>query len=104
MGETDHLKAAVTQLGGTIHFGRVFMKPGKPTTFASLPDNTLYFGLPGNPVSAMVTYKLFVLPALLAWEGRAWQSTTIPVTIPARYNLDPRPEYVRAGEILGVYF
>jgi gephyrin len=73
MGELDLLKPTIERaLGGTIHFGRVSMKPGKPTTFASVEvkDNNgtrvtkLIFGLPGNPASAIVTYHLFVLPAL----------------------------------------
>ncbi|KAF2672265.1 hypothetical protein BT63DRAFT_384699 [Microthyrium microscopicum] len=73
MGELDLLKPTITRaLGGTIHFGRVAMKPGKPTTFASVQvkDNDgkrvtkLIFGLPGNSASAIVTFHLFVLPAL----------------------------------------
>jgi gephyrin len=73
MGELDLLKPTLERsLGGTIHFGRVSMKPGKPTTFASVPvkDNAgnrvakLVFALPGNPASAVVTFQLFVLPAL----------------------------------------
>ncbi|QIW99180.1 hypothetical protein AMS68_004698 [Peltaster fructicola] len=73
MGELDLLKPTIErQLGGTIHFGRVSMKPGKPTTFATVPfkDNAgkditkMIFSLPGNPASAVVTFHLFVLPAL----------------------------------------
>lgn len=73
MGELDLLKPTIERsLGGTIHFGRVSMKPGKPTTFASVevkdndgnPVRKLIFGLPGNPASAVVTYHLFVLPSL----------------------------------------
>jgi gephyrin len=73
MGELDLLKPTIERaLGGVIHFGRVSMKPGKPTTFASVEvkDNDgarvqkLVFGLPGNPASAIVTYHLFVLPSL----------------------------------------
>jgi gephyrin len=73
MGELDLLKPTIERkLGGTIHFGRVSMKPGKPTTFATVytKDGTgdrtpkLIFGLPGNPASAVVTYHLFVLPSL----------------------------------------
>ncbi|KAL9024187.1 MAG: hypothetical protein Q9196_006702, partial [Gyalolechia fulgens] len=73
MGELDLLKPTIERsLGGTIHFGRVSMKPGKPTTFATVPfkNNTgdpetrLIFSLPGNPASAIVTSHLFVLPSL----------------------------------------
>jgi len=78
MGELDLLKPTIErQLGGTIHFGRVSMKPGKPTTFATVPikDNAgerqtkLIFSLPGNPASAVVTYHLFVLPSLHHMSG-----------------------------------
>jgi gephyrin len=79
MGELDLLKPTVERaLGGTIHFGRVSMKPGKPTTFATVDlktpstgvrDKKVIFGLPGNPASAVVTYFLFVLPALHLSSG-----------------------------------
>ncbi|PYH94919.1 hypothetical protein BO71DRAFT_378666 [Aspergillus ellipticus CBS 707.79] len=77
MGELDLLKPTIERsLGGTIHFGRVAMKPGKPTTFATVPfkpsssaqqqerESKLIFSLPGNPASALVTLNLFVLPSL----------------------------------------
>jgi len=79
MGELDLLKPTIERsLGGTIHFGRVSMKPGKPTTFATVPFKTtdtgnrtekVVFSLPGNPASAVVTYHLFVLPALHKLAG-----------------------------------
>ncbi|KAI9852332.1 MAG: hypothetical protein M1838_001037 [Thelocarpon superellum] len=90
MGELDLLKPTIERsLGGTIHFGRVDVKPGKPTTFATVPvkgitsgkgvilgetgdedrgeyrrKEKLIFSLPGNPASALVTFHLFVLPGL----------------------------------------
>lgn len=78
MGELDLLKPTIERsLGGTIHFGRVLMKPGKPTTFATVPfkDNAgeretkVIFSLPGNPASAVVTFHLFVLPSLHQSSG-----------------------------------
>jgi gephyrin len=78
MGELDLLKPTIErQLGGTIHFGRVSMKPGKPTTFATVPfksntgerESKVIFSLPGNPASAVVTYHLFVLPSLHKMSG-----------------------------------
>lgn len=78
MGELDLLKPTIErQLGGSIHFGRVSMKPGKPTTFATVPFKTdagadttrMIFSLPGNPASAVVTFHLFVLPALHRFSG-----------------------------------
>ncbi|KAF9572885.1 hypothetical protein EC968_009369 [Mortierella alpina] len=104
MGEMDLLKPILEQkLGATIHFGRIMMKPGKPTTFATVPDpnggaqQRLMFGLPGNPVSATVTFHLFVLPALrklAGYEKYMWPSINAEVTHDVR--LDERPEYQRA--------
>ncbi|RMD45021.1 hypothetical protein DV735_g32, partial [Chaetothyriales sp. CBS 134920] len=79
MGELDLLKPTIERsLGGTVHFGRVSMKPGKPTTFATVPfkeaasglrNDRLVFGLPGNPASALVTANLFLLPCLQRING-----------------------------------
>ena len=100
MGEKDFLKPVLEDLlGATIHFGRVFMKPGKPTTFATTTINgkkKLIFALPGNPVSAMVTFNLFVLPALRKLAGFPHpQLTRVKAKLPQAVNLDPRPEYHR---------
>ena len=77
MGELDCFKGVLDSLKATIHFGRVSIKPGKPTTFASLEykgKKKIIFCLPGNPVSAYVTFHLFVLPCLHALSGnRDWQ-------------------------------
>lgn len=78
MGELDLLKPTIERsLGGTSHFGRVAMKPGKPTTFATVPfksntggrNSKPIFSLPGNPASALVTFHVFVLPALHHMSG-----------------------------------
>ncbi|KAJ2785369.1 hypothetical protein H4R18_000580 [Coemansia javaensis] len=70
MGERDWLKPVVEQrLGGTIHFGRVAMKPSKPTTFATVPGGQFVFALPGNPVSALVAFHMFVAPGLRKAAG-----------------------------------
>lgn len=100
MGEKDFLKPVLEDLlGATIHFGRVFMKPGKPTTFATTTINgkrKLIFALPGNPVSAMVTFNLFVLPALRKLAGfQHSQLTKIKAKLLQPVDLDPRPEYYR---------
>jgi gephyrin len=77
MGELDCIKGVLESLNAKIHFGRVSIKPGKPTTFASLLHNDkkkIIFALPGNPVSAYVTFHLFVLPCLYAISGNpTWQ-------------------------------
>ncbi|KAF1994763.1 gephyrin [Amniculicola lignicola CBS 123094] len=112
MGELDLLKPTIERaLGGTIHFGRVNMKPGKPTTFATIPFKTSsgddsitpIFSLPGNPASAVVTFHLFVLPALHKMSG------VTPVGLPrVKVVLDEdvgidrqRPEYHRAVVVGG---
>lgn len=69
VGEHDHVRPALERLGAEQVFWGVALRPGKPTWFGLLADGTLAFGLPGNPVSAMVTFLLFVRPALLAMQG-----------------------------------
>lgn len=69
MGAYDFTKDALKELHAEIFFERVALRPGKPTVFARLPDGTLIFGLPGNPVSVSVTFNLFARTALLALQG-----------------------------------
>ncbi|WP_105565091.1 molybdopterin molybdotransferase MoeA [Microbacterium halophytorum] len=57
-------------LGGSIEFAKVAMQPGKPQGFGRLPSGAVLFALPGNPVSAAVSFEAFVRPALLAMQGR----------------------------------
>jgi molybdopterin molybdotransferase len=68
VGEADHVKEAFTRAGGEIDLWQVAIKPGKPFVFGRCGDKFL-FGLPGNPVSALVTFALLVRPALLRWQG-----------------------------------
>jgi molybdopterin molybdotransferase len=68
VGEHDHVKAALAELGAEEVFWRVALKPGGPTWFGTRGE-TLAFGLPGNPVSVMVTFLTFVRPALIAMAG-----------------------------------
>lgn len=70
VGKYDLTKAALSDLGAEIFFERLSLKPGKPTVFGRLGD-TLVFGLPGNPVSAAVTFYLFVRKCLLGLQGAA---------------------------------
>jgi molybdenum cofactor synthesis domain-containing protein len=71
MGVYDVTKAALKELDAELFFERVALRPGKPTVFARLPNGTLVFGLPGNPVSVSVTFNLFARTALLAMQGAA---------------------------------
>jgi len=70
VGPHDHVKPALRELGVEERFWGVSLRPGKPTWFGTRGD-TLAFGLPGNPVSAMVTFQLFARPALAALQGAA---------------------------------
>jgi molybdopterin molybdotransferase len=69
VGELDLVREALVNAGAELHLWKVDMRPGKPITFGSLGGRPV-FGLPGNPVSAMVTFELFVRPMLLAMQGR----------------------------------
>ncbi len=69
MGVYDFTKAALKELDCEIFFDRVALRPGKPTVFARLPNGTLVFGLPGNPVSVSVTFNLFARTAILLMQG-----------------------------------
>lgn len=70
VGEFDFVKTAFTDLGGELAFWKVAIKPGKPFVFGQL-ENKFLFGLPGNPVSALVTFFLLARPALLRLQGAA---------------------------------
>lgn len=114
MGELDLLKPTLERsLGGIIHFGRVAMKPGKPTTFATVhfknnlghASSKLVFSLPGNPASAIVTAHLFALPSLQKSSGKdePWGLRRLRVVLREDVRCDTeRAEYHRvelqAGE------
>lgn len=72
VGDYDYVDRILTELGGTLHIRSVAVKPGKPLTVATFEDNkSLYFGIPGNPVSALVSCWRFVQPALKKLSGQA---------------------------------
>lgn len=68
MGKYDLVKDTLTQLGMTVKFWKVAMKPGKPLVFGTI-GNKPVFGLPGNPTSMMISFEQFVRPALLKMMG-----------------------------------
>ncbi len=70
VGEMDFIKPALQELGGSLDFWKVAIKPGRPFVFGKA-QGKLLFGLPGNPISAFVTFLLLVRPALLRWQGAA---------------------------------
>jgi molybdopterin molybdotransferase len=69
VGELDLVREALQRSGAELHLWQVSMRPGKPITFGTTPSGRPVFGLPGNPVSAMVTFELFVRPALRHMAG-----------------------------------
>jgi molybdopterin molybdotransferase len=96
VGERDLVKSTLKKLGGEIELWRVAVRPGKPFLFGRLKDAWI-FGLPGNPVSAYVTFALFVRPALLAMQGwrGASMTTTKAVVSKSVTNQGERPHYLR---------
>ncbi|KAE9547180.1 hypothetical protein FO519_009608 [Halicephalobus sp. NKZ332] len=102
MGEKDLVKSVLQEdFGFKIHFGRVFMKPGLPSTFATgkfeSEEKRYVFALPGNPVSAWVASHLFAIPTLRKMGGcQNCFQTVIKVKLAESIRLDSRPEYRRA--------
>ena len=81
VGDHDHVRDAITALGGTIDFWKVRMRPGAPLAFGSL-NGVPWIGISGNPVSAMVTFEVFVRPAIRKMRGlRNLFRKTIAVTL-----------------------
>jgi molybdopterin molybdotransferase len=97
VGEHDLVRAIEGELGVVEDFWRVALKPGKPLAFG-LRGDVLVFGLPGNPVSALVGAELFVKPALRALQGAAQPLPPLePGRLAAGLRRDPeRDQFVRA--------
>jgi molybdopterin molybdotransferase len=95
VGPHDHVKPALAALGVEERFWRVALKPGKPTWFGER-DGKLVFGLPGNPVSAMVTFHLFARPALRVLAGAEPSETRVRAILDSTLPRTPnRDEVVR---------
>jgi molybdopterin molybdotransferase len=97
VGKYDLTKPAFEEIGAKILFDKIELKPGKPTVFAKRKD-TLFFGLPGNPVSVAVTFFLFVRKAILLAQNAA--NTDLPtgfaVLESAARGVNPRDSYLPA--------
>lgn len=100
VGRLDLMKSLLEEIG-TVHFGRINLKPGKPLTFVTVEVNGQtkpVFGLPGFPVSSLVSFELFVRPALLKMGGRKnLQRLIVQARLlhPLKHSPD-RNEFVRA--------
>jgi len=87
VGTHDLVKPLLESLGN-VHVGRVKLKPGKPFTFATLDNHRVAFGLPGFPVSSLVTFEVFVRPALRKMQGFGQLHRP---SLPVRLAYDAKP-------------
>lgn len=95
VGEYDFVKDVIKELKGTINLWQVAIKPGKPIVFARIKQKVI-FGLPGNPVSAMVTYDQFVKPSLYKMMGKTYEKRIIKAVLKNDYKKKTgRKEFVR---------
>ena len=112
VGDYDYVHRTLVSLGATIHFNSVKMRPGKPLTFATFPDKglnyagndklqKLYFGLPGNPGSALVTFWRFVQPAVRKMSGmaRGWEGKLLKVKSSSELQSNGKMETYIQGEL-----
>ncbi len=104
VGDYDYVDRILSELGAEIHIRAVAVKPGKPLTFATVHPQaskfkTLYFGLPGNPVSALVTFWRFVQPAIRKLSGLAkgWE----PIFVNAKTKQELRSDGKRESYLWG---
>ena len=80
MGDFDHVPKVFKKLGVELHFEKIAVKPGKPTTFGTL-ENKMVFGLPGNPVSSFMQFELVVKPVVYKMMGHGYIPPKISLPI-----------------------
>jgi molybdopterin molybdotransferase len=96
VGDHDLVKQVFAEIG-EISFWKAKIKPGKPVAFGRLGTRAHFFALPGNPVSSLVTFKLFVEPALYAWHHGQAPVLELPAIAANRFQRKPgRMEFLRA--------
>ena len=101
VGRHDHVRPALEALGVEERFWGVALRPGKPTYFGTA-GRRLVFGLPGNPVSAVVTFLLFARPALLAMQGADPASASVAATLTESVpRMESREQMVRVSLEVG---
>jgi molybdopterin molybdotransferase len=93
VGTADLVRTVMDELGD-IDFWRINMRPGKPLAFGKM-QGVPFFGLPGNPVSTMVTFEVLVRPALAKIAGRRFQPSTVEATLEGDLHSDGRRSYNR---------
>lgn len=95
VGPHDYVKKAAEIEGFVPHFWKVNQKPGKPLFFAS-SGNKIFFGLPGNPVSAFMCFKVYIEPVLIKFSGRPVNSKSVIAKITEQINnKGPRAQMIR---------
>lgn len=96
VGDHDLVKEVFAEIG-EIHFWKVRVKPGKPLAHGHLGERAHFFGLPGNPVSSLVTFELFVRPAVLAWYHAPYHRLILQAIADNEVRHAPgRTEFLRA--------
>jgi molybdopterin molybdotransferase len=99
VGEHDYLRAVLAELGAEHRFWKLRMRPGAPVGFGLL-HGIPWIGLPGNPVSTMVTFELFVRPAIRKMAGHALPfRRTVPVRLAEPIHLKPRLQHFLRGVV-----
>jgi molybdopterin molybdotransferase len=101
VGDYDYVERIIESLGGEIHIQAVAMKPGKPLTVATFANQVIYFGLPGNPVSALVTFWRFVQPTIKKLSGLAegWQPKFVKARTRQELQSDGKRETYFWGQL-----
>ncbi len=96
VGDHDLVKQVFAEIG-EINFWKVKIKPGKPIAFGRMGARTHFFALPGNPLSSLVTFKLFIEPALAAWNHSPYRMPELPALAANDFRRHPgRMEFLRA--------
>jgi molybdopterin molybdotransferase len=97
VGEHDYVRAVLDELGGEQRFWRIRMRPGAPVGFGQV-GGIPWIGLPGNPVSTMVTFELFVRPAIRKMSGHGLPfRRSVPVTLTEPVSLTPKLQHFLRG-------
>lgn len=101
VGDYDYVDRILAELGAEIHIRSVAVKPGKPLTVATFDSHKLYFGLPGNPVSALVTFWRFVQPAIRKLSGIAqgWETQFVTAKTVQPLRSDGKRESYLWGQL-----
>jgi molybdopterin molybdotransferase len=95
-GDHDLVKQAFSEVG-TLHLWKVRVKPGKPIAFGQIDSRAHFYALPGNPVSTLVTYKLFIEPAIVMWHHGTPHQWQLEATAVNEFHRQPgRTEFLRA--------